>query len=226
MGLAAHKLPIPTKFVTRAEGIVIMPRRIERFANPAATSCNCRTRELTEQIFRLRFQLTTGQAEALKRLREARKDLARVKTFCAPSRSPARASSRSEVGSCRWTAAQETKATRETECTHEKTTAARISAAKNQAARHERQVLTGGNHREDGKDHRRRSVAPRAASQVLAAWCVSRKSFTRMMKSARPSPVTPCASFHAPVVEAQALAPQGSAEAERIGGIRTRGAHQ
>jgi len=36
---------------------------------------------LTEQIFRLRFQLTTGQAEALKRLREAKKDLARVKTL-------------------------------------------------------------------------------------------------------------------------------------------------
>jgi large subunit ribosomal protein L29 len=29
----------------------------------------------------LRFQLTTGQAEALKRLREAKKDLARVKTL-------------------------------------------------------------------------------------------------------------------------------------------------
>src|ERR1700676_5048638 len=38
-------------------------------------------KELTEEIFRLRFQLTTGQAEALKRLREARKDLARVKTL-------------------------------------------------------------------------------------------------------------------------------------------------
>ena len=38
-------------------------------------------KELTELIFRLRFQLTTGQAEALKRLREAKKDLARVKTL-------------------------------------------------------------------------------------------------------------------------------------------------
>ena len=36
---------------------------------------------MTEQIFRLRFQLSTGQAEALKRLREAKKDLARVKTL-------------------------------------------------------------------------------------------------------------------------------------------------
>ncbi|MFZ0637133.1 MAG: 50S ribosomal protein L29 [Candidatus Acidiferrales bacterium] len=38
-------------------------------------------RELTEQIFRLRFQLTTGQSEGVKKLREARKDLARVKTM-------------------------------------------------------------------------------------------------------------------------------------------------
>jgi large subunit ribosomal protein L29 len=38
-------------------------------------------RDLGEQIFRLRFQMTTGQSEGLKRLREARKDLARVKTL-------------------------------------------------------------------------------------------------------------------------------------------------
>ncbi|MGB9335737.1 MAG: 50S ribosomal protein L29 [Candidatus Acidiferrales bacterium] len=38
-------------------------------------------RELAEQIFRLRFQLTTGQTEGVKRLREARKELARVKTL-------------------------------------------------------------------------------------------------------------------------------------------------
>jgi large subunit ribosomal protein L29 len=38
-------------------------------------------RELAEQIFRLRFQLTTGQTEGLKKLREAKKDLARVKTL-------------------------------------------------------------------------------------------------------------------------------------------------
>lgn len=38
-------------------------------------------RELSEQIFRLRFQLTTGQSEGLKKLRETRRDLARVKTL-------------------------------------------------------------------------------------------------------------------------------------------------
>ena len=38
-------------------------------------------RELAEQIFRLRFQMTTGQAEGVTKLREARKELARVKTL-------------------------------------------------------------------------------------------------------------------------------------------------
>ena len=46
-----------------------------------ATELETQQQELAEQIFRLRFQLSTGQAEGLKRLREARKDLARVKTL-------------------------------------------------------------------------------------------------------------------------------------------------
>ncbi len=58
-----------------------MPRRIEKFRDVDTKELEVQQRELTEQIFRLRFQLTTGQAEALKRLREARRDLARVKTL-------------------------------------------------------------------------------------------------------------------------------------------------
>ena len=58
-----------------------MPRRIEKFREDGATELQAREKDLAEQIFRLRFQLSTGQAEALKRLREARKDLARVKTL-------------------------------------------------------------------------------------------------------------------------------------------------
>jgi large subunit ribosomal protein L29 len=38
-------------------------------------------REMTEQIFRLRFQAATGQAEGLRKLRSVKKDLARVKTL-------------------------------------------------------------------------------------------------------------------------------------------------
>ena len=58
-----------------------MPRRIEKIREAGVNELEARQKELTEQIFRLRFQLSTGQAEALKRLRESRKDLARVKTL-------------------------------------------------------------------------------------------------------------------------------------------------
>jgi large subunit ribosomal protein L29 len=58
-----------------------MPRRIEKIREAGVIELEAQQKELTEQIFRLRFQLTTGQAEALKRLRESRKDLARVKTL-------------------------------------------------------------------------------------------------------------------------------------------------
>jgi large subunit ribosomal protein L29 len=60
---------------------LIMPRRIEKIREAGVNELQAQQKELTEQIFRLRFQLTTGQAEALKRLREAKKDLARVKTL-------------------------------------------------------------------------------------------------------------------------------------------------
>jgi len=58
-----------------------MARRIDKIREEGATELQAREKDLVEQIFRLRFQLTTGQAEALKRLREAKKDLARVKTL-------------------------------------------------------------------------------------------------------------------------------------------------
>jgi len=58
-----------------------MPRRIEKIREAGRDELQAQQKELTEQIFRLRFQLTTGQAEALKRLREAKKDLARIKTL-------------------------------------------------------------------------------------------------------------------------------------------------
>ena len=58
-----------------------MPRRIEKLREVDTKELEVQQRELAEQIFRLRFELTTGQAEALKRLREARRDLARVKTL-------------------------------------------------------------------------------------------------------------------------------------------------
>jgi large subunit ribosomal protein L29 len=58
-----------------------MPRRIEKIREAGKDELQAQHKELTEQIFRLRFQLSTGQAEALKRVRESKKDLARVKTL-------------------------------------------------------------------------------------------------------------------------------------------------
>ena len=58
-----------------------MPRRIEKLRDQDTAELTARQNELSEQVFRLRFQLSTGQAEAVTRLRSARKDLARVKTL-------------------------------------------------------------------------------------------------------------------------------------------------
>jgi large subunit ribosomal protein L29 len=58
-----------------------MARRMEKFRELDRAELEARLRELTEQVFRLRFQLSTGQAEGLKRLREAKRDVARLKTL-------------------------------------------------------------------------------------------------------------------------------------------------
>jgi large subunit ribosomal protein L29 len=58
-----------------------MARKIEKYREMSAAELETQERELAEQIFRLRFQVSTGQAEGVKKLRDARKDLARVKTL-------------------------------------------------------------------------------------------------------------------------------------------------
>ncbi len=58
-----------------------MGEQIEKYRNMNPGELETQQRELAEQIFRLRFQLSSGQTEGLKKLREARKDLARVKTL-------------------------------------------------------------------------------------------------------------------------------------------------
>jgi large subunit ribosomal protein L29 len=58
-----------------------MARRAEKLRDMNPNELEVRQRELAEQIFRLRFQLSTGQAEGLKKLREAKRDLARIKTL-------------------------------------------------------------------------------------------------------------------------------------------------
>jgi large subunit ribosomal protein L29 len=58
-----------------------MARRVEKYREMNPGELENQQRELAEQIFRLRFQLSAGQAEGLKKMREARKDLARVNTL-------------------------------------------------------------------------------------------------------------------------------------------------
>jgi large subunit ribosomal protein L29 len=58
-----------------------MARKTEKLHDQDTPELVQREHELAEQVFRLRFQLTSGQAEAVTKLRTARKDLARVKTL-------------------------------------------------------------------------------------------------------------------------------------------------
>ncbi|MFZ3329630.1 MAG: 50S ribosomal protein L29 [Candidatus Acidiferrales bacterium] len=55
--------------------------RIEKYRDMTKDELQTQQTELAEQIFRLRFQLSTGQAEGLRKLREAKRDFARVKTL-------------------------------------------------------------------------------------------------------------------------------------------------
>jgi ribosomal protein L29 len=48
-----------------------MARGIEKFQEMNANELDIQQRELSEQIFRLRFQLASGQAEGLKKMRLA-----------------------------------------------------------------------------------------------------------------------------------------------------------
>jgi len=45
-----------------------------------ADELDSRVRELTDQLFRLRLQKSMGQLEAPRKIRDVRRDLARVKT--------------------------------------------------------------------------------------------------------------------------------------------------
>jgi len=58
-----------------------MPSKVEKMRDLGTPELEARERELAEQVFRLRFQLATGQAEAVTKLRSARRDRARVKTL-------------------------------------------------------------------------------------------------------------------------------------------------
>ncbi|HTD22701.1 MAG TPA: 50S ribosomal protein L29 [Terriglobales bacterium] len=53
----------------------------EKLRNNTPEELRHQEQELSDQLFRLRFQLKMGQTESLKKLRDLRKDIARVKTI-------------------------------------------------------------------------------------------------------------------------------------------------
>ena len=53
---------------------------IEKIRNLTDTELAHQQRELADQLFKLKFQLNMGQTESLKKIREMRKDIARINT--------------------------------------------------------------------------------------------------------------------------------------------------
>jgi len=53
---------------------------IEKIRNLTDTELAHQQRELADQLFKLKFQLKMGQTESLKKLRDLRKDIARINT--------------------------------------------------------------------------------------------------------------------------------------------------
>ena len=53
---------------------------IEKIRNSTDAELAHQQRELADQLFKLKFQLNMGQTESLKKIREMRKDIARINT--------------------------------------------------------------------------------------------------------------------------------------------------
>ncbi len=58
-----------------------MPEKAGKLRQVGPKELEVQKGELAEELFRLRFQIASGQLEGLKRYREARRDLARVNTL-------------------------------------------------------------------------------------------------------------------------------------------------
>ncbi len=60
---------------------MVKPVKAKELANLADEELERKLRELEEELFNLRFQKAAGQLEKPMRLREIRKDIARIKTI-------------------------------------------------------------------------------------------------------------------------------------------------
>lgn len=58
-----------------------MAQSTDKIRNTTDAELTHQERDLQDQLFRLKFQLSMGQTESLKKIRQLRKDIARVKTI-------------------------------------------------------------------------------------------------------------------------------------------------
>ena len=65
--------------------------KAEKLRELSADELKGKERELQEQLFRLRFQKSIGQLDNALRIRETRRDIARVKTVLRQKQGPAQA---------------------------------------------------------------------------------------------------------------------------------------
>ncbi len=61
----------------------------EKIRNLTDAELKHQERELNDQLFKLKFQLSMGQTESLKKIRGLKKDIARVKTIARQRQSAA-----------------------------------------------------------------------------------------------------------------------------------------
>ncbi|HEY6989756.1 MAG TPA: 50S ribosomal protein L29 [Bryobacteraceae bacterium] len=58
-----------------------MAKATDKIRNTTDVELTHQERDLQDQVFRLKFQMAMGQTESLKKIRQLRKDIARVKTI-------------------------------------------------------------------------------------------------------------------------------------------------
>jgi len=56
-------------------------KRAEKFRNLSGDELSHQLRDLTDQLFQLKFRLKMGQTESLTKIRGLRKDIARIRTI-------------------------------------------------------------------------------------------------------------------------------------------------
>jgi large subunit ribosomal protein L29 len=70
-----RKRPVSKKAVSSGEN-----KRAEKFRNLSPAELGNQLRDLTDQLFQLKFRLKMGQTESLTKIRGLRKDIARIRT--------------------------------------------------------------------------------------------------------------------------------------------------